>query len=339
MTTLEQTLILPRQAGFTFRQFADENDYAHIVRVANASNRADRIDYIETLERVRNSYAHLHNCDPARDMLFAEVDGEVVAYGRVWWADEIAGVRRCRHFARVHPQWWHAPLHLTMLRWFEARAREIERANPTTNPVCLETSAWNTQPEQQALLGEEGYAPFRYGYDMTRSLTDQPIPTFALPEGFEIRPVTPQHYRAIWDADVDAYRDGNGYSEIPPDQYQRWLNDPLEFQPHLWNVAWNIEKNEVAAMVLNYVNEHENRIFNRQRGYTENISTQRQYRRRGLSRALIVESLRMFKVMGMTEAALSVDATNPTGALRVYEACGFAPVRVETDYRKPLWQK
>lgn len=337
MMTIETTTVtLPTVAGFTFRHFESEGDFAHMLRIADAANKADKIDYVETIERLRNMFAHLENCDPARDMLFAERDGEVVAYGRVWWADEIAGVRRYSHFACVHPDWRHTPLHQTMLRWFEARAREIERANPTANPVQLEVWAWNTQPDQQALFEQEGYRSFRFGYEMTRSLIDQPIPDFALPEGFEIRPVTPEHYRAIWEADVEAFRDGNGYSEVPPDQYDRWLNDPLEFQPELWKVAWNIETNEVAAMVCNFINHNENREFNRLRGYTENISTVRQYRRLGLSRALIIESLRMFKAMGMTEAGLGVDATNPTGALRVYEACGFKPTRVETEYRKAM---
>ncbi len=336
MTLETQLLALPTLAGFTFRHFEGDGDFSHMVRIMDAANRADKIDYVETVEHLRNTYAHLENSDPARDMLFAETDSEVVAYGRLWWADEIVGVRRYSHFVRVHPQWRHTPLHQTMFRWFEARAREIEATNPTTNSVNLEVWASDTQPDQHALFKQEGYKPFRYGYNMARSLTDQPIPDFVLPAGFEIRPVTPTHYRAIWDAGVEAFRDGNGYSEVSPDQYERWLNDPLEFQPDMWKVAWNIEKNEVAAMVLNYVNENENREFNRQRGYTENISTQRQYRKLGLARALIVESLRMFKAMSMTEAALGVDATNPTGALRVYEDCGFKPVKTEVEYRKAM---
>ncbi len=38
----------------------------------------------------------------------------------------------------------------------------------------------------------------------------------------------------------------------------------------------------------------------------------------------------------MTEAALGVDATNPTGALRVYEDCGFKPEKTDIVYRKSL---
>jgi ribosomal protein S18 acetylase RimI-like enzyme len=38
----------------------------------------------------------------------------------------------------------------------------------------------------------------------------------------------------------------------------------------------------------------------------------------------------------MTEAALSVDTENTSGALRLYEACGFRPVSRTTTYRKAL---
>jgi mycothiol synthase len=49
---------------------------------------------------------------------------------------------------------------------------------------------------------------------------------------------------------------------------------------------------------------------------------------------LLTRSLKMFKDMGMTEAALGVDTQNLSGALRLYENVGFRAVRRETIYRK-----
>ena len=74
----------------------------------------------------------------------------------------------------------------------------------------------------------------------------------------------------------------------------------------------------------------------RLRGYTENISVRRPWRRRGLARALIAASFPLLRARGMTEAALGVDTENLSGALRVYESCGFQSVSRETLYRKPL---
>lgn len=85
-----------------------------------------------------------------------------------------------------------------------------------------------------------------------------------------------------------------------------------------------------------FIDALENETHGRQRGYTEFISVRRPYRRRGLARALIAESLRVQKAQGMTESALMVDSENPTGATRVYDDCGFRVVEQSAAYRKAL---
>ncbi|MEO7839907.1 MAG: GNAT family N-acetyltransferase [Anaerolineales bacterium] len=72
------------------------------------------------------------------------------------------------------------------------------------------------------------------------------------------------------------------------------------------------------------------------RCWTEAISVRLPFRRRGLARALIAQSLRVQKQAGMTESALGVDSENLSGATKIYEACGFRVVKTETIYKKPL---
>jgi ribosomal protein S18 acetylase RimI-like enzyme len=162
------------------------------------------------------------------------------------------------------------------------------------------------------------------------------IPDFPMPEGFEVRPVLPEHYQAIWDADKEAFRDHWGYSKPTEEDYQAWLVNKTIFQPQLWQIAWDINTNEVAGQVRTFINTAENEKYNRQRGYTESISVRRPWRKRGLARALIVRSLRLQKEQGMTESTLGADNENITGATRVYEDCGFQVTKRHTLYRKPL---
>ena len=89
-------------------------------------------------------------------------------------------------------------------------------------------------------------------------------------------------------------------------------------------------------MVLNFLNEKENEEYNRLRGWTENISVRRPWRRRGLACALLTRSLQMFKDMGMDHAALGVDTQNPTGALDLYKSVGFRVEKSYTAYWKEL---
>jgi mycothiol synthase len=89
-------------------------------------------------------------------------------------------------------------------------------------------------------------------------------------------------------------------------------------------------------MVRGFVNAEENRRHGRQRGWVENISVRRPWRRRGLARALIARCITSLREAGMTEGALGVDTENPSGALHLYESCGFVVTKRFTVYRKPL---
>ncbi len=89
-------------------------------------------------------------------------------------------------------------------------------------------------------------------------------------------------------------------------------------------------------MVLTFIDEAENKEYNRKRGYTEGICARRPWRRQGLARALMARSFQVQKERGMTETALGVDTQNPNGALQLYESMGFRPVRRSTTYRKAM---
>jgi GNAT superfamily N-acetyltransferase len=332
-------LALPTLPGFTFRPFQGDADYAHMARITCAQSEADGSSWLPTAAWLKNLTESLPNFDVTRDLLMVKAtsSGEVIAYARLMRAEQADGTRRYSHMARLAPMWRRKGIGAALLGWLESRARQIDSALPQNANTVFETRAGETQIGAVALITRAGYAPWRYEFDMTRPLDDvTPIPTFPLPEGFEIRPAQPKHYRAIWDAQVEAFRDHNGFTEPGEARYEAWLNDPTFFQPSLWKVAWHVETNDVAAMVCNHINHDENLKYNRVRGYTEDISTRRPYRKRGLARALIIESLHMFKALGMTEAALSVDAANPTGALSVYEDCGFKVAKTETVFRKML---
>jgi ribosomal protein S18 acetylase RimI-like enzyme len=182
------------------------------------------------------------------------------------------------------------------------------------------------------LLRASGYAPMRYFFEMLNTELHA-APVFPMPQGLELRPVLPEHYRVIWDAHHTAFQDHWGMAPPLPRDYDTWLESKI-FQPARWQVAW--DGNEVAGQVRTYINEDENRHLSRRRGYTEFISVGRKWRRRGLARALIARSLRLLADEGMAESALAVDGENLTGANRVYADCGFQVVKRNTIYRKPL---
>jgi GNAT superfamily N-acetyltransferase len=333
----------PAIPKLSFRRFCGASDFPKMVAVIQGSKVVDQVERVENAEDVAIMYSHLTNSDPYQDVLIAEVDGgtpgsnspngtgpRVIAYSRASWRVEEQGDRIYHHFGFMLPEWRRKGIGRAMLRWNNRHLLEIARGHPEAGPRFFESFAADTEIGATALLESEGYMPVRHGYNMVRPDLED-IPDLPLPEGLEVRPAQPEHYKAIWEANLEAFRDHWGFSEDEVEPLEAWL-ESRNFDPTLWRVAW--EGDQVAGMVLNFIDQNENREYNRSRGYTENICVRRPWRRRGLARALIALSLNAIKERGMLEGALGVDTQNVTGALQLYESMGFRPVKRLTTYRK-----
>ena len=323
----------PEIPGLTFRYFQGRQDYPEIVRIFNACKRVDGVEYSIGEEDIAHNFDHLENCDPFTDMVFAEIEGEAIAYSRVGWYQESQGDYIYYALGWLDPQWRRKGIGTAILKHNEARLQEIASDHPAEAIKWLQNDHNDTQAGVAALLETNGYQAIRWGLGMRRPITD-PLPEVPLPDGLEVRPVKEDQYPLVFEASNEAFRDHWGHSESSPESYQSWLTWPF-FNPKLWKVAW--DGDQVAGMVLNWFNPDENREYGRQRGWTDPICVRRQWRRRGLARALLVQSVIMFQQMGFGETALDVDTQNPNQALHLYTGVGYKKVREEITYRKPLY--
>jgi mycothiol synthase len=322
----------PAVPGLRFRFYESDEDLARVHAVAVREAAGNGQEYTFTLEDMRRFYKHLSNCDLTKDLLMAENAEEVVAFSRARWFKVLPAGYMYMFFVTVVPELESSGLRLAMLRWNEGHLRAIAATHPEGETKRLEVWLEDRELPMIASLEAEGYARMRCSYQMTRPLTG-PLPEAPLPEGLEVRPVDPADYRKVWDADIDACKDAWEPLVVDENHYQRWL-DNLQFQPALWQVAW--DGGEVAGAVQNYILPEENAEFNRRRGYTENIHVGRKWRGKGVAKALIASSFRLLRDRGMEEAALGVDALNPTGALNLYRSMGFEACKTYFLYAKGL---
>jgi GNAT superfamily N-acetyltransferase len=343
----------PQIPGLVFRGFQGESDFLKMAAVIQGCIEVDQSEEVETAEDLANEYAHLVHCDSYQDMLFAEMktipsesgsselegnqdlivtDGKLIGYSRVLWFDQSDGLRIYQHIGCLLPEWRRKGIGRAMLRYNQQRLREIARSHPGDIPRVFESYALNTEISATTLLLDEGYTAARHFFLMVRPDLEN-IPEAPMPEGLEVRPVQTEHLQAIWNASLEAVRDHWGFSEEMETTLEQIKADRV-FDPSLWRVAW--DGDQVAGMVLSYIDPKENEEYNRKRGWTENIGVRRPWRRRGLARSLLAQSLHAVKERGMTEAALGVDTQNLSGALRLYESVGFRPIKCYTIYQKPF---
>ena len=332
---LEDWVTLPEAPpipNLRFRRFRGESDYPRMVAVTEAMRDADQLEFTVSVEDIARQFKHLENCDPYRDLLFAEIDGKVIGFTEASWSKDPNGAFLYNHFVVLLPEFYGKDIRRAMLKYNESRLREIVQTHPTDVPRLFQSIVADSEKDWISVLNSEGYSVFRYGFRMVRPTLEE-IPDLPLPAEIEVRPVKPEHYRAIISAWNEVCKDMRGQIPLTDEDFKGFQESPI-FNPSIWQIAWH--KNDVVGTILNFINEQENKEYKRKRGHVELISVQRPWRGKGIAKALIARSLKLLKERGMTEAALGVDAENPSGALHLYQKMGFQIEKRVVFYRKPL---
>ena len=328
----------PDIPGLRFRRLRLPDDLVPLSEMNNRAAAADDLDQRESPEDWDSWFSHPTGFDPMLDALVGEADGRIVAYAQARAVDDTDGGRNYTLGGEVDPDYRGRGIGRALLlhniRHQQARAHRESAAASDAAPIerRLESWAFESQPRRTRLLTSEGFEVVRWFFEMLRPNLDD-IADQAMPDGLEVRPVVAADHRRIWEADVEAFRDHWGGTDESEEWFTR-LFSPPDFRPDIWRVAW--DGDQVAGVVINRIKTTFNEETGERRAELAGVSVRRPWRRRGLARALVAESLRALRDAGMTSAVLGVDAANPTGALGVYEANGFAVHRKGMNFRRPM---
>jgi mycothiol synthase len=311
--------------------FRGEDDYHRLANIITASENADNLPMIISAAELAESLSKSPRFDISRDLIIAEVDGQAVGFGRLRWGEEPSR-QTYGLTGYILPEWRRKGIGKKLLSWLEERAQAVSRDQPTTVPSFLHINATQYQIGLHALVKQFNYSIKESWVLMVRPSLEE-IPDAPLPEGLEIRPALPEDFSVIWYAVEEAYvpEGGPPPTGIMPDDVKNDLN----FQPELWQVAWDASTGKVAGSVMTYINHAENKQLDILRGYTEGISTVPFWRRRGVAKALIARSLKVQHQLGMKESGLVCSGENLNN-YRLYQSCGFQEVKRDTVYEKPL---
>jgi ribosomal protein S18 acetylase RimI-like enzyme len=169
---------------------------------------------------------------------------------------------------------------------------------------------------KQRVYAEAGGVVVRRFYRMGIDFSDdQTFNVPALPGGVAIRTIahTDAELRVMHRVVDTAFLDHFGHES---EAFEIWRARAAVAEcpdPTLW---WLATVDDVPAAGL-YANVLPTA------GYVDTLGTLREYRGRGLGRALLLTSFAAFHRRGLRRAVLGVDATNPTGALGLYESVGM----------------
>ena len=175
-----------------------------------------------------------------------------------------------------------------------------------------------------SLLRKLGYTFSRAQFRMAIDLESEP-PAPEWPTGVESREYRSGDEAAFHDVIDEAFEEEWGYEAQTLDEWTAEFVRRATFEPRFWLLA-AAGREPVGALMGYPLGKG---------GWVRALGVRRAWRRRGLGRALLLQSFRSFWAAGRTHVALAVDSENPTGAPRVYRGVGMRETHRIDRYDKP----
>lgn len=258
--------------------------------------------------------------DLAADTRVAEVDGAVVAWGRIWHRPSGAREERAYLLGAVDPAERGRGLGRALLAWQIARGEDLLRRQAPDLPRYLRAQAYAHHAADLALYARHGLRPVRYNDELLRDLADLPAPPSIA--GIAIVPWDPARSEAARVAQNEAFADHWGSTPLDA---AAWEHGLASFGTRLDLSFLALDGGRVVGVCRNGFYPGDEEVTGRRDGWVVNVSVVPSHRRRGIASALLVASLGAFRAAGFTHSALGVDSENPTGAYGVYERLGYVP--------------
>ncbi len=255
-------------------------------------------------------------------LVVSAADGTLAAYASVFDTQHIHIYgEMC-----LHPAHDPETLRAYVVQWIERRAREIEPlAEPGVRVSLIILSVNSENAAAGQTLRDQGFARIRTFWRMRIDMTTPP-PAPEWPEGITVRTRAREtDDYATYEVDEEAFSDHFGHLPTPFEEWQRLVALDGD-DPTLWFLAG--ENDQVGGIALCSVRG--------ETGWVDTLAVRRAFRRRGLGLALLRHAFGEFYRRSIRSVVLGVDASNLTGATRLYERAGMHVSRRFDRYEKEL---
>jgi mycothiol synthase len=216
----------------------------------------------------------------------------------------------------THPDFRGRGIGSALVDWAEERVSRRGAAALRVAVAARDTAA-------KELLEGRDFEYIRSFYRMTVEL-DSPPPPPRWPDGFAVATLQPGEERLLHETVQDAFRDDWDHQLRSFEEWSRLV----QIDPSLCYLIRDADSTAVAAL---FCNEERYGM-----GWVDVLGVRRDWRRHGLGEALLRLAFQDLFERGRSRIGLVVDASNSTGATRLYERVGMTVTAQDDLYEKPL---
>ncbi len=271
--------------------------------------------------------------DPARQIMVVEGSlrdgmplGMLSGSGSVSYEDDESTQERI-YYPRVmvHPGAEGRGLERVIANELIGIARVLEAEREQEPARAPRVKAW-VREEMTAIIGmwkDANFREVRQFWNMARPLDvpiDEPQPIDGVNIRSYKRPEDNVRARTAFD---NSFADHWDHHPIPQEDWDHRASSS-SMRPELsWLAEVEENPDNIAGFCICAISDEENKRRKCCEGWIELLGTTRDWRRKGLGRALLLHGLLSLRSAGMDTALLGVDSESPTGANRLYESVGF----------------
>jgi mycothiol synthase len=311
------------------------------MRPTDAAAWADLLAAAEAVDRTDEHY-DADDCadeladpdlDHARHTVLV-LDGDRPVAAQVLWVRGPAGARIVHPDGVVHPAHRRRGIGTALVRLALARAAALG--------ARVHFRAAESNAGAVAVLERAGLGPVRWWSQLRRDLGG-PVAPVALPAGLRAHRLGPGYDAARWDGPLwtarnAAFADHYGSTPEPLAAFVHHRTGSRSFRPDC-SVAACVPDGPPGGAVAGFVLAEEFAAATERTGrrdlYVATVGTVASWRGRGVAGALLAQVLGWARESGFASSSLTVDATNPTGALGVYARAGYRLHRRDVTYAAP----
>jgi mycothiol synthase len=298
---------------------SDAEAVTALIAAAAAQDRTRTVSP-SSFQRTWEAYSPDPN-QPRYDESAVVMGSDDTLYGFAWWALDTPG--------KVSFEGWVHPLHrrhgvgTALLTAFEHYVQRFLHGS-----VTLAARAYADIPGVEALFRLKGYGQGHPFYTMRSRLQNRTMNT-DLPSGLTIKAFNAGQLDRLVDTDNTIFQDHWGAKQRTPSLFRAQMIETRPHDPKLWLLAW--AGDELAGECLC----HANHLGEPNDGWVSTLGVRREYRGRGLGRALLVMGLQRLQNQGFDTASLNVDSEN-TSAVNLYRSVGMDVIRTRLSFEKRL---
>lgn len=318
------------QTLFRARHYAGDTDLQAVCDLLNLCDAVGKLEDNYSLEDLRIELSS-PDFDTERDLrVWHDSEDRLVAFGQMWvpkGGKDLDGYL----YWRVHPEARHSGIEENLFSWAQERMLEVGRERGMA--AKIRATARDFDAYSRSVVEAHGMEPVRYWFRMARPL-DEPVPEAQFPEGYTLRHTSEEDLEAWVECYNQSFIDHWTHHPLTIENHKHWLTDS-KYRPDLDLVAIAPD-GTIAAFCFCLIDPDSNKRNNRSEGWIDMLGTRRSHRKIGLGTAMLLAGMSKLKAEGIEQAMLGVDAENPSGALRMYEAVGFKTVITSVTYNKDL---